>query len=348
MPTRRVLDQVRSQLRPLAVVFNRRRDEFRDRAPALHELSAAGAAPHWRQSPDGSRLATLLLATLAACTVAFSTLAAGVAGGELVSIDRTVGAWLHTHATGIVTVLLSTVTALGGTQVLLAVTLAAMLSLLLRRRVAHAALMGVALAGGQALNWALKAAFERPRPSFSDPLATATGFSFPSGHAMVSLIVYGALAFVTVASVGSRRAQLLAPISAIGLVLAIGFSRIYLGVHYASDVLAAYSAGLAWLTLCTLTLLGASRLPIRKPRSRALPIGSRLTAWLGRGVTRSGARLMVGRSVLRTSDTNAPTRGSGLARRGSPGVGAGSQLALAADVSTGPTEPVRGRAPRRH
>jgi membrane-associated phospholipid phosphatase len=277
MPTRRVFDQVRSQLRPLAVVFNRRRDEFRDRAPALHELSSAGAAPRWQASPDGSRLATLLLATLGACGVAFSFLAAGVAGGELVSIDRTVAAWLHAHATGFVTALLSTLTALGGTQVLLAVTLAAILSLLLRRRVAHAALMVAALAGGQALNWALKAAFERPRPSFSDPLATATGFSFPSGHATVSLTVYGALAFVTVASVGSRRAQLLALISAIGLVLAIGSSRVYLGVHYASDVLAAYSVGLAWLTLCALTLLGASRLRIRKHRSRALPIGSRLT-----------------------------------------------------------------------
>jgi membrane-associated phospholipid phosphatase len=278
MPTRRVLDQVRSQLRPLAVVFNRRRDEFRDRAPALHELSSAGAAPPWQPSPDGSRLATLLLATLAACSAAFSTLAEAVAGGELASSDRTVAAWLHTHATGFVTALLSTVTALGGTQVLLAVTLAAILSLLLRRRVAHAALMGAALAGGQALNWALKAAFERPRPSFSDPLATATGFSFPSGHAMVSLTVYGALAFVIAAGVRSRRAQLLALISAIALVLTIGFSRIYLGVHYASDVLAAYSAGLAWLTLCALTLLGASRLRVRRDRSRALPTGSRLTA----------------------------------------------------------------------
>jgi membrane-associated phospholipid phosphatase len=73
--------------------------------------------------------------------------------------------------------------------------------------------MGAALTGGQALNWPLKAAFERPRPTFSDPLATATGFSFPSG-AMVSLTVYGALAFVTVASAGSRRAQLLALLSA--------------------------------------------------------------------------------------------------------------------------------------
>jgi membrane-associated phospholipid phosphatase len=260
----------RCSQRPLiSVVLNRRCDELCDPAAAVHQLSTAGAAPAWRLGPEGSHLATSLLATLAACTLAFSKLAEEMAGGELVSIDGTVVVWLHSHATGLATLLLSAVTSLGGTQVLLAVTLLATVGLLARRRIAHAALMGAAFAGGEALNSALKAAFERPRPSFSDPLATAAGYSFPSGHAMVSLTVYGGLAFVIAASVGSRRAQLLVLISAIVLVLAIGFSRVYLGVHYASDVLAAYSAGLAWLTLCALTLLGASRLRARKHRSGA-------------------------------------------------------------------------------
>jgi membrane-associated phospholipid phosphatase len=107
---------------------------------------------------------------------------------------------------------------------------------------------------------ALKAAFERPRPAFSDPIATASGFSFPSGHAMVSLTVYGALAFVIVATTKSRRARVLVLATAAALVLAIGFSRLYLGVHYVSDVLAAYGAGIAWLMLCGLGLLGALRL----------------------------------------------------------------------------------------
>jgi membrane-associated phospholipid phosphatase len=240
----------------------------------VHEPSTVGAAAPWPQSRGRSRLATVVLATLAGCAVAFAALGEGVAGGELVSLDRTVAMWLHAHATGFLTALLSTVTALGGTEVLLAVTLAVIVSLLLRRRVGYAALMGAALAGGQALNWALKAAFERPRPSFADPLATATGFSFPSGHAMVSLTVYGALAFVFIASAGARRARPLALSSAIGLVLAIGFSRVYLGVHYPTDVLAAYSAGLAWLTLCALSLLGASQLRARRrlqPRPARIP-----------------------------------------------------------------------------
>jgi undecaprenyl-diphosphatase len=208
------------------------------------------------------RLTTPLLATLAACVLGFSMLADAMASGELVSLDGTIAIWLHTNATGFVTVLLSGVTRLGGAQVLLAVTLAAALWLLARRRIADAALMGAALGGGEALNAALKGAFERPRPSFDEPLATAAGFSFPSGHAMVSLTVYGALAFVIATRAGTRRAQVLVVGAAVALVLAVGFSRIYLGVHYASDVLAAYCAGLAWLTLCGLTLLAASRLRV--------------------------------------------------------------------------------------
>jgi membrane-associated phospholipid phosphatase len=199
--------------------------------------------------------------TLSASILLFSTLAIDVSGGgSIASFDRPVALWLHHHATGPATDLLSAVTQLGGATVLLAVTLAAAGWLLLRRRVAQAALIGAALAGGEGLNMALKAAFERPRPSFSDPLATAAGYSFPSGHAMVALTVYGALAFITAANARSPRARALVLGAAAALVLAIGFSRLYLGVHYVTDVLAAYSAGFAWLMLCGLTLVGVSRL----------------------------------------------------------------------------------------
>jgi membrane-associated phospholipid phosphatase len=207
------------------------------------------------------RAVGLLAGTLAASILLFAKLALDVARGEqVVFLDRAVARWLHGHETWFATDLLSAVTQLGGATVLLAVTLVATAALLLRRRVAYAALMGAALAGGEGLNLALKAAFERPRPSFSDPIATAAGFSFPSGHAMVALTVYGALAFIAAASAKSRPVRVTILAAAAGLVLAIGFSRLYLGVHYVSDVLAAYGAGLAWLMLCGLTLLGASRL----------------------------------------------------------------------------------------
>jgi membrane-associated phospholipid phosphatase len=171
------------------------------------------------------------------------------------------------HATGFATGVLTVVAQLGGTPVLIAVTLIAAVALLLRRRLAHAALIGAALVGAASLNLALKAAFERPRPSFSDPFASAAGFSFPSGHAMASMAVYGALAIVLATSLNSRRMRAPVLVSALALVVAIGFSRVYLGVHYFSDVLAGYSAGLAWLMLCTLGLLGASRLPAGRARA---------------------------------------------------------------------------------
>lgn len=221
--------------------------------------STAGSAPAWRLSAQSSPLVAALFVTLAASTLLFSQLAEEMAEGDLTSMDGGIGVWLHTHATDLATLVLTGVTQLGAAHVLLVITLVTAGALLLQRRIAHAALMGAALAGGHAFNALLKAVFERPRPSFSDPLATATGFSFPSGHAMISLTVYGALAFVIAARVGSRRAQLLVLSSAVGLVLAIGFSRVYLGVHYASDVLAAYSAGLAWLMICALALLTAAR-----------------------------------------------------------------------------------------
>lgn len=210
--------------------------------------------------------------TLAASVLLFSQLALAVtAGGPIVSLDGAVAVWLHSQATGFATDVLRAVTQLGGATVLLAVTLVAALVLLLKRRIAHAALLGAALVGGEGLNMALKAAFERPRPSFSEPLATAAGYSFPSGHAMVALAVYGALAFVTATSVKSRRAQMLIPVAAAVLVLAIGFSRLYLGVHYVSDVLAAYGAGLAWLTVCGIALIGASRLRAARSKVQLAP-----------------------------------------------------------------------------
>ena len=222
--------------------------------------STAGSAPAWRLSAQSSPLVAALFVTLAASTLLFSQLAEEMAEGDLTSMDGGIGVWLHTHATHLATLLMTAISRLGGTQVLLVITLVTTATLLLRRQVAHAALMGAALAGGQAFNLVLKAVFERPRPSFSDPLATAGGFSFPSGHAMISLTVYGALAFVIAARVGSRRAQLAVLASAVALVLAIGFSRVYLGVHYASDVLAGYSAGIAWLMICALALLAAARM----------------------------------------------------------------------------------------
>lgn len=223
-----------------------------------------------------SQLAALILAIFGLSVVGFSKLAEDVSTEDpIVSFDSSVAIWFHEHAIRVATGLMGAITELGGTRVLTLVTFVATALLMRARRFSHAALMVAALVGGQALNWLLKTLFERPRPSFGDPITTAAGFSFPSGHAMVSLTVYGALAFVIAARVRSPRLRAGVAGLALGLVLSIGLSRVYLGVHYVSDVLAAYTAGMAWLMLCALALLAASRRRAgRWPSHSGLPAAS--------------------------------------------------------------------------
>lgn len=123
--------------------------------------------------------------------------------------------------------------------------------LLWRRHFPRLAVFLVATtAGGGLLNTALKVAVNRPRPSLLDPVATAHGRSFPSGHAMSSTIVYGALLIVVLPAVSGTRRPLAVAGAAV-VVLVVGFSRLALGVHYLSDVVAGYILGCAWLAAST-------------------------------------------------------------------------------------------------
>ena len=100
------------------------------------------------------------------------------------------------------------------------------------------------------LNRILKYVFQRPRPHFDDPLLSLTSYSFPSGHTMTATVLFGVLAayFFTTAPDWRRRVVIFFVASF--LILLVGFSRIYLGAHYLSDVLGAMAEGLAWLSFC--------------------------------------------------------------------------------------------------
>ena len=108
----------------------------------------------------------------------------------------------------------------------------------------------MAIGGGGVLDWVLKSAFRRPRPLFADPFAHGYGFSFPSGHSMGSVIGFGMLAYVLVQVVHRESARIAIVVVAGLLCLGIGISRLYLGVHFPSDVLAGFAAGLMWLAAC--------------------------------------------------------------------------------------------------
>lgn len=104
--------------------------------------------------------------------------------------------------------------------------------------------------GGGLLDTIVKEAVDRARPSLVDPVATAHGKSFPSGHTMSSTFTYGALILVFLPVIGRRYRPVVLG-GAILLVASIGFSRLALGVHYISDVVGGFVLGLAWLAAST-------------------------------------------------------------------------------------------------
>jgi len=107
----------------------------------------------------------------------------------------------------------------------------------------------ICLSGGAALNLLLKHLFQRARPDMFR-MVQESGYSFPSGHAMASVYFFGMAAFLIMRTVPTWRWRLVVATLAVFLIIAIGISRIYLGVHYPSDVVAGYAAGSMWLAFC--------------------------------------------------------------------------------------------------
>ncbi len=112
----------------------------------------------------------------------------------------------------------------------------------------------LAVFGGMLLNFLLKQLFVRQRPHFDDPLLRLTTYSFPSGHTLTATVFYGTLCALVIALGIPRSWQVLTVIVACVMILLVGFSRIYLGAHFLSDVLAAIAEGLAWLAFCLLAV----------------------------------------------------------------------------------------------
>jgi membrane-associated phospholipid phosphatase len=168
--------------------------------------------------------------------------------------DERLAVWLHGRATEPLTDVFRAITRLGNFITLFAVTLVAVVIFWRRRERIDAAFVALAALGAQVLSTGMKLGFRRDRPFFPDPLATESTFSFPSGHALVSLAVYGSIALVLARRLSSHieRALLLGATAL--LVIAIGFSRLYFGVHFLSDVLAGYAAGAAWLAFLYVVL----------------------------------------------------------------------------------------------
>ncbi len=111
----------------------------------------------------------------------------------------------------------------------------------------------IAVAGSGLLTTLLKHFYQRGRPSINESI-DAIGFSFPSGHSMGALVFYGFLAYFVVRSTQKRAVKAITLIVLGILIILIGTSRIYLGAHFPSDVIAGFIAGTVWLVLCLLAL----------------------------------------------------------------------------------------------
>ncbi len=137
-------------------------------------------------------------------------------------------------------------TALGSVAVLTTFCLAVIGYLLVKRQFHAAVLVVVATLGGGLISVALKGVFDRPRPSVVPHLVTVSSLSFPSGHAMASAVVYLTLGALLSRLVEARLVKVYCVAVAVFLSFVVGVSRVFLGVHYPSDVLAGWTAGLCW------------------------------------------------------------------------------------------------------
>ncbi|MBP1647042.1 MAG: superfamily [Bacteroidetes bacterium] len=144
------------------------------------------------------------------------------------------------------------VTSLGGGPVIFLVTLTVAIYVGLHRKYQALVLLLVTAVGGLLLELGLKEFFGRGRPSIVPHLMTVNSLSFPSGHSMMATVVYLVLAALLAPQVPDRRSRIFVIAVALLLTFVIGVSRVYLGVHYPSDVLGGWSVGLAWATLCWL------------------------------------------------------------------------------------------------
>lgn len=192
--------------------------------------------------------------------------------GRLHEIDTSVHQWARHARTPGSTRFFTTMTIIGTPLPLaLLVTFVTGL-LLLRRRWRWAVYLGFTTGAGSLLNIELKAYFHRARPELAEALRSASGFSFPSGHAMGSTVVFGALTYLAMRSLPHWRWRAAALALSASMILAIASSRIYLGVHWISDVGGGITAGLVWVTTSTVAYETFRRIRmIRALRARRAP-----------------------------------------------------------------------------
>ncbi|MEZ4532998.1 MAG: phosphatase PAP2 family protein [Thermomicrobiales bacterium] len=211
-------------------------------------------------SPLRSRFALALAGVIGLFSL-FALLAEEVVMDRRYWLDRTTSLELRQFATSDRTEAVRAITELGASWCAAIVCGSILLWLVWHRRFSTAVAIGGIFVLAKALETGLKLTFERARPSVVPHLQDAGGYSFPSGHTMTAVITYGLLAAVLVSQLRGR-ARYVPPVMAALIVAAVGFSRVYLGVHYLTDVLAGTLVAGACLILAITALHTLDRQPV--------------------------------------------------------------------------------------
>jgi len=169
---------------------------------------------------------------------------------QLVSLDMAISQFFYSFRTPLLTQVMVFISFLGADFILVISTIIVIL-FSWRKHKHESVLFSIMLIFGAILNVFLKQVFQRPRPTI-DPLIDVSSYSFPSGHAMNSLVFYLTLAYFTYHFTRRIKYSFIAMCFSLVIIALIGLSRVYLGVHYPTDVAAGYVAGLLWFVLVLL------------------------------------------------------------------------------------------------
>jgi undecaprenyl-diphosphatase len=175
--------------------------------------------------------------------ILFAKLAGEVREREPILADVAILHWIHSHATPFLDAFFLAITTLGNAEVILPVALAACLLLWHLKQRTHAVILLFAFGGAGVANFLLKLLFHRERPAFWQSAITETSYSFPSGHAMVSAALILALMYI----LWTTKWRIASLILGAALIVLIGTSRLYMGVHYPTDIIAGWTVALLWV-----------------------------------------------------------------------------------------------------
>ena len=182
-----------------------------------------------------------------------------VSGDAITVVDLWLAQWFHSHAAPALTRAMFLVSNLNDVLAISVMTALTAAVLAWKRAWAWLLVLALTVPGGMLVNVLMKFAFHRARPSFDHPLLVLTSYSFPSGHVAGATLFYGFLVALYAFRPGQWRHKVLALMAALVVVALVALSRMYLGAHYLSDVLAAFAEGSAWLTLCVVATRTWSR-----------------------------------------------------------------------------------------